>query len=130
MTDIDKFCSDADKMMARSPVPGTNDAARMISGLTNLFLAHTRDFGDIGTDLADWWKERYGDTLDSPEGRKAAVDWFAAVLSLLTGNFTKDMDFPDADWDEIRESISAEADNMDIETLTGILTVIVERGKA
>jgi hypothetical protein len=117
-------------MMARAPTPGTNDTARMISGLTNLFLVHTRDFGDIGTDLATWWKERYSDTLEAPEGRKAAVDWFAAVLSLLAGCFTKEMDFPDADWEEIREAVSAEADNMDIEILTSILTVIVDRGKA
>jgi len=40
------------------------------------------------------------------------------------------MDFPDDDWDEIREIISAEADTMDLDLLTSIMTIIVERGKA
>jgi hypothetical protein len=128
MTDIDKFCSDADRMLAKAA--GAQNTAKMASGLTDLFLVRMRDYGNIGTDLAVYWTDHYKATLVTDEGRKAAVEWFSSVLSLLSGCFTVDMDFPDNDWNEIRETVSAEAECMDMNTLTEILTVIVDRGKA
>jgi len=130
MTDIDKFFSDADRLVARASVPGSTTAAKLGSELSRMFLVWTRDYGDIGTDLAAYWTERYGNTLTTDAGRKSALDWFGAALALLSGCFGDTMNFTDEDWEEIRDIVSAEAENLDMDLLVSIMTIIVERGKA
>ncbi len=130
MTDIDKFFSDADRLVARASVPGSQSAGKLGSELSRMFLVWTRDHGDIGTDLAAYWTERYGNTLTTDAGRKTALEWFGAALALLSGCFADTMTFPDEDWEEIRDIVSAEAENLDMDLLVSIMTVIVERGKA
>ncbi len=134
MTDIDKFYSDADKAASRARKDervSPENAARTFEGeLTRLFLLNCRDLGGIGESLRDYWLDAYRGTVMTEEGRKAAIEWFAALLSLFTGSFPPDADFPDRDWAEIRETVSAEADTLDIDLLMDIMRVIVERGKS
>lgn len=131
MTNLDKFYSDADRLMARASVPGALQAAQKYGQeLSRLFLVWARDYGNLASDLANYWTVTYSRTLDTPEGRKAGAEWFGSLLSLLGGSFSSEMNFPDRDWEEIRETINAEAENLDMDLLTSILTVIVDRGKA
>jgi hypothetical protein len=130
MTDIDKFYSDADRIVAKAGAPGSGGAAKLASELTRHFLVWTRDYGDVGTDMASWWMEHYAETLGTESGRKNAVEWFGSLLALLSNNFTAEMDFPDADWEEIRDTVSACADDLDMDIITTIMTVIVDRGHA
>jgi hypothetical protein len=130
MTDIDKFFSDADRMVARASATGKTDTQKLAGEITRLFLSWTRDFGELGTNLSAYWLDAYTETLSTEEGRKRAVEWFGSILALLSDCFTKDMDFSDRDWDEIRDSISDEAENLDMELITSIMTIIVDRGKA
>ena len=130
MTDIDKFYSDADRIIARAAVPGNTATAKLAGELSRHFLLWARDYGDIAADLAAYWTESYADSLVDDAGRKAAIEWFGSLLSLLAGEFTDSMDFPDDDWEEIRNVVSSEAESLDIDILTAIMAVIVERGKA
>lgn len=130
MTDIDKFYSDADRLMARASSQGPVDVQKLAAELTRLFLRYTQGLGDLGTNMGAYWVETYANTLATEEGRKRASEWFASVLSLLSGSFAAEMDFNDRDWDEIRDTVSDEAENLDIDLITSIMTVIVDRGKA
>lgn len=130
MTDIDKFYSDADKLVKRASVPGSSYAEKLNSELSRLFLIWTRDFGQLGSTLCEYWHITYGDNLSTETDRKAAVEWLASALCLLSGCFTNEMDFPDRDWQEIRDIISAEAEEIDIDLLMSIMSIIVERGKS
>jgi len=130
MTDIDKFLSDADKLVARASATGKTDTQKLAGEITRLFLIWSRDFGELGTNLSAYWIDEYTETLSTEEGRKRAVEWFGSILALLSDCFTKDMDFSDRDWEEIRDSISDEAENLDMELITSIMTIIVDRGKA
>ena len=130
MTNIDKFYSDADRLMAKAGAPGAQDLKKLAAELSRLFLGWTRDYGEIGANLSTYWIDEYSLTLSTPEGRKAAVEWFGAVLALLSDCFTAEMDFSDRDWEEIRENVSAEAEDLDMDLVATIMTVIVERGKA
>jgi len=130
MTDIDKFYSDADRLASRIPSTDTSAGPKFASDLTRLFLSWTHDYGEIGEDLASWWANKYRDGLGEDGARRKAVEWFGAALSLLSGCFTDKMDFPDDDWEEIRDTISASADELDIDLIQTIMTVIVERGHA
>lgn len=130
MTNIDKFYSDADRIMARAGAPGNQDMKKLAAELSRHFLGWTRDYGELGPNLSTYWIDEYSNTLSTPEGRKAAIEWFGALLALLSGSFTAEMDFSDRDWEEIRENVSAEAEDLDMDLVASIMTVIVERGKS
>ena len=114
----------------RASAAGKTETQKLACEITRLFLSWARDFGELGTNLSAYWINEYAGTLSTEEGRKRAVEWFGSVLALLSDCFTKDMDFSDRDWGEIRDSISDEAENLDMELITSIMTIIVERGKA
>lgn len=128
MTDIDKFYSDADRLAKHSGYDEVGKNA-FAAGLIRKFLSITGAYGTISEELAGYWNNKYATQLDTIESRKEATTWFASVIALLSGAFESDMDFSDNDWEEIQETISAEADTLDINTLTRILSVIVDRGK-
>lgn len=130
MKDIDKFFSDGDRIISKWRAEGSGKTDRLASALSAHFLSWCRPLSDIAAPLAQYWETAYAGTLGTEEGRKAAIEWFGALHALLHDEFDNTMDFPDADWDEIRETINAEAENMDLDLLSGILTVIVDRGHA
>ncbi|ULQ60894.1 hypothetical protein K7I13_06430 [Brucepastera parasyntrophica] len=128
MIPLDKFHSDANKICKHmSPAGGSGNGAAQ--ELARLFLSYTKQYGNIGYDLITYWNGKYDRGLADPQTAAAAIDWLTNALALLSGEFTKEMDFPDADWMEIRDCITAEADNLDIDLLTSIMSVFVERGK-
>lgn len=140
MHDIDKFASDAAKIVSRSqasaagrPESSTGEstaAQKLAAELSRHFEIWTRDYGNLGSMISQYWKDRYTAMLATEAGRTAALVWLEFALALISGNFTADMDFPDDDWAELREIVSSEAEELDLELLTTILGVIVERGKA
>jgi hypothetical protein len=49
-------------------------------------------------------------------------------MALLTGSFDDTMDFSNEEWEDIREIVSAEAEDMEMDRLMEIMSVIVSRG--
>lgn len=127
MTNLDKFYSEMKKNAARHARDGSY--TQLSADLERGFLEWTRSFGSLGENLAYFWRDRYGDSLETEEGRLTALDRLASLLALVSGDFDETMDFPDSEWQEIREIVSGEADSLDIDTLTDIMSVIVSRGK-
>lgn len=130
MKDIDKFYSDADRLISRWRAEGTGNTARLATSLLDHFAAYSRNAGEIASQLAAYWAQTYTHTLETEEGRKAAVNWLGSLNALLSGEFDQNMGFPARDWDEIRDTINAEAENMDMGLLSDIMMIIVDRGYA
>lgn len=131
MTDLDKFYSDADKIISRAySAQQPHETKKLAQELVRHFLIWSRDYQELSGSLSEYFTRKYEPSLATEAGRKAAVEWFASLLALFTGTFEAGMDFPDDDWAEIRDTINAEAEELDIELLSSLLTVIVERGKA
>jgi len=128
MKDIDKFFSDADRILARWRSEGSAQTTRLASMLSAHFRSWTRSTPELAEPLADYWERTYTASLADESGRKAAVEWLGSLHGLLTGEFDESMDFPAADWEEIRDTINAEALSMDMELLTQIMSIIVSRG--
>ncbi len=57
----------------------------------------------------------------------ASLDWLAGVQSLLSGQYDGSP-FSRADWKEIREMVSANAGEMDMDLLTDIMARVMEHG--
>jgi hypothetical protein len=70
------------------------------------------------------WERRFADSL-TPGNARAAIDWLVAAFAFLSDAFAPEMNFPDDDWEDIRELLSAEAEDLDMDTLTSMMTVIV-----
>lgn len=116
--------------MSRAGGPEGLKAERLAAELARMFLVCARDYGDLASNLAAYWIDEYTSSLSTTEGRKSAVDWFSFLLALLEGTFTKDMDFSDRDWEEIRDNVSADAENLDMDLVMSIMTIVVDRGKS
>jgi len=70
-----------------------------------------------------WWQERYG-TAHEPRFEK-----LAHIGSFLIGDYDSEkMDLDTDDWATIRDSISSEAEEMNLDTLSRLMTDLVERG--
>lgn len=128
MTDLDKFASDADRVLSRALKPGAT-ARAAATELSRLLASSVRGLEPLAEGFALIWERRFADSL-TPGNARAAVDWLVAAFAFLSDAFAPEMDFPDDDWEDIRELLSAEAEDLDMDTLTSMMTVIVERGKA
>lgn len=125
MTNLDKFYSDMQKTVGLHGRDGNTDA--LAKELERTFLVWNKSHGTLAENLLAFWGERYGRFLDTEEARMTAVERLGALMALLGGDFDETHKFPEADWDEIRDIVSAEAETMNMDTLTGIMSVIVSR---
>lgn len=125
MTNLDKFYSDMQKTVGLHGRGGNTDA--LAKELERNFLVWNKSHGTLAENLLAFWGERYGRFLDTEEARTIAVDRLGALMALLGGAFDENHHFSDSDWEEIREIVSAEAETMNMDTLTDIMSVIVER---
>lgn len=127
MTNLEKFYSDAERTTARCGRNGNHQA--LCAELHRSFLENNRSSGILAEVLGDFWQRTYGISLGTDDQRATALKSIVALMALITGEFEETMDFPDEEWDEIREIISAEAESLDMTILTEIMSVIVSRGK-
>ncbi|HHU36034.1 MAG TPA: hypothetical protein GXZ47_02270 [Treponema sp.] len=127
MTNLDKFYSDAERTTARFIRDGKEQA--LSAELQRSFLEWNRSSEILAKALAGFWHQNFGLNLTTDDKRAIALQSLLALMALINGEFDDTMDFPDKAWEEIREIVSAEAESLDMETLTEIMTVIVSRGK-
>lgn len=138
MTRLDKFFSDIGRVAGtiRADSSGSGSAQSVRSKLLDLFsteLAGCPGLTDgLVSDVCAYWNEKYGAVIASSESTADAVadavDWLGNVAALFSGCFEDDMDFPAEDWRELKEAVSAEAVDMDMQTLSSVMTVFVSRG--
>jgi len=75
------------------------------------------------SELFAWWSDRHG-SADEPRFEK-----LAHIGSFLIGDYDDEkMDLDTDDWVYIRDSISAEAEEMNMDTLSRLMTDLVNRG--
>ena len=134
---MEKFYSDASRLVEKShasrlaeKLNKDGDTAGFDSRLTEIFCKavslYDKQAQVLANDFADYWLSAYSEGRQKKED---AVEWFYQIFSLIAGNFEKDMDFPQEDWEQINLIISSEAESLDMDLLNSIMTVIVERKK-
>ena len=78
----------------------------------------------LAEDSAEYWLRTH-----SADTKEEAVTWFYTVFSLFDGCFGSDMDFSNEDWEELHTIISAAAETLDMQTVSAIMSIMVERHK-
>lgn len=135
MDTMEKFYSDASRLVEKSHAnqlaeklnkDGDDFDARLTEIFCKAVSLYDKQAQVLANDFADYWLSAYSEGRQKKED---AVEWFYQIFSLIAGNFEKDMDFPQEDWEQINLIISSEAESLDMDLLNSIMTVIVERKK-
>ncbi len=108
----------APEKSAASNKSATESAKTIFMGLAVPILGES-----AASELFAWWSERHT-PADGPRFEK-----LAHIGSFLIGDYDDEkMDLDMDDWASIRDSISAEAEEMNMDTLSRLMTDLVNRG--
>jgi hypothetical protein len=131
MTDIEKFRSDIQRIIKkeRAENGGRYDAPRVCRQAAELLVRSTCIPGGLPRSIADYWLSEYIKNSDSPsdEPTSTHTDKLCAMMSFLNGNTEYGDLFSDNDWAEIGELTGYEAENLPIEVLSSLMTILVDR---
>jgi hypothetical protein len=117
MDAIGKFDADVRKTLKRG-----GKAAE----IAELFVSTAPALGDLGQTIADLWLKKQGDGEPN-------IDWLAEALAFLLGTelapeSAVKSGITDDDWGEIRDAVTAEAEDLPLETLEAMMQVFIEKG--
>jgi hypothetical protein len=142
MDAIGKFDADVRKVLKRG-----GGAAE----IAELFVATAPDLGGLEHIMANLWLKNQGNAEPDIDTRRRAaspecnttgvqqprlagsVDWLAEALAVLLGTelaaeSNVGRGISDDDWAEIRDAVTAEAEDLPLETLEGMMQVFIEKG--
>lgn len=132
MNDIQKFYADVQRIIKydRSDNAGNYDGRRASKSVMNLFIRESTDLKTVATELADFWYEKYIDNSDNIEQEPTMehVDWLAGVLSFFNCDNENEQCIPKEDWAEICEAIKYEAEDLPIDLLSSLMSILLDKG--
>jgi len=120
MRETDKFRADLDRAARRAS--GAAQGAARDESLRSFFY---RSFPSVGEEAKAALFASYLERRRSSEEEAAA--WLAGVGSVLMMDYD-DTAFGEGDWREIRDAISLEEDDLDIELLEYVMSLVLEHG--
>ncbi|OHD15699.1 MAG: hypothetical protein A2Y38_10665 [Spirochaetes bacterium GWB1_59_5] len=123
MQAIDKLKSDMDDWVRRS---GRAPGNREFDSLRSTFARSVPKVpDDTLAGLFTTFLSRYGS--GAAEETEKAIDWLIGVGSLLLSDYDG-TPFSKADWEEIRELVTIDSGEIDVDTLTYVLGQALEHG--
>jgi hypothetical protein len=124
MREADHFYSVLEGIRKRSrPGSGLRDAGEDEAkrAFERLVIPVTGD--TVASELFRWWSEKYG-AEDEPRWER-----LGHIAAFVLGDFDDGtMELDADDWDAIRDAVAGEADDLDLDTLTRLMTDLVSRG--
>jgi hypothetical protein len=122
MRPSDKLLSDLDKWTDRS---ASGPESRRLESLRALLADSLRG---IPPDLIADIVERWAFLSRSPDDAKRARAWVDAACLLLMMDYNDDPPLSREDWGQIRELVSAEAENMDMDIVSYVMEQALDHG--
>ena len=131
MTDIEKFRSDIQRIMKheRAENGGRYNARHACEQAADLLRTNAQGLGELPGSLASYWLSTYIDCSSTPgdEPTQEHIDKLGAMMSFLECS-TEDGDLlSNADWKEIGRLTGYEAEDIPIDVLSGLMTILVDR---
>ena len=132
MTDIGKFLSDLEKIKkyARNNKSGFTGYNDIRDDIRNLFERATSCPTGLPESIFEYWEETYvlssSDLAYEPSADNAAK--LGAMLAFLD-NSDEDQDLiTDEDWEEIGKLVNYEAEDLPVDILQDLMSVLVSKG--
>ncbi len=131
MDNIQKLVSDIEKIKKhyRAEHGNNYDGEKVCEQIKDLFTKTNRTVSSLANSFADYWNDTYIRTsMDiKNEPSDDNINRLAALQGILDGE-PEDTDIlTDEDWQNLCETVNAEAEDIPIETLNSLMTIFLDK---
>lgn len=132
MTDIGKFLSDIQRIKKhdRQNNGGNPDYNRIFRDLNSLFLRSTSCPADLARSVFEYWENEYifNSKNQKEEPSEENSQKLAAMLAFLEDSDEFQNLLTQKDWQELRDLVNYEAEDLPVDVLQSLMRVLVEKG--
>lgn len=132
MTDIGKFLSDIQRIKKhdRQNHSGNPDYNRIFRDLNSLFLRSTSCPADLARSVFEYWENEYisNSQNQKEEPSEENSQKLAAMLAFLEDSDEFQSVLTQKDWQELRDLVNYEAEDLPVDILQSLMRVLVEKG--
>ena len=132
MTDIGKFLSDIQRIKKhdRQNNGGNPDYNRIFRDLNSLFLRSTSCPADLARSVFEYWENEYvfNSQNQKEEPSEENSQKLTAMLAFLEDSDEFQSVLTQKDWQELRDLINYEAEDLPVDILQSLMRVLVEKG--
>lgn len=132
MTDIGKFLSDIQRIKKhdRQNHSGNPDYNRIFRDLNSLFLRSTSCPADLARSVFEYWENEYifNSKNQKEEPSEENSQKLAAMLAFLENSDEFQSVLTQKDWQELRDLVNYEAEDLPVDVLQSLMRVLVEKG--
>ena len=132
MTDIGKFLSNIQRIKKhdRQNNSGNPDYNRIFRELNSLFLRLTSCPADLARSVFEYWENEYifNSQNQKEEPSEENSQKLAAMLAFLEGSDEFQSVLTQKDWQELRDLVNYEAEDLPVDILQSLMRVLVEKG--
>lgn len=131
MDQIQKFYSDIEKAkkFARADNGGKYDYRAACKRITDVFERDNRNFQTLARSFTDYWMRNYVECAEDRENApdQTAIEKIGALYAFLNNDDQTEA-LSDEDWEEVKEMVNCEAEDLPIDVLSDMMRTIVEKG--
>ncbi len=132
MDNIQKLYSDIEKIKKHNRnSSGTLDLNKVATQVSEMFQRNNRDFCDLPNSLAEYWVKTYvypQIDLNANDLSQESVDKLCAMQAFLDNDIEDDTDCLTLDdWKQIAAFVNFEAEDMPIDLLSQMMSILVEK---
>ena len=132
MTDIGKFLSDIQRIKKhdRQNHSGNPDYNRIFRDLNSLFLRSTSCPADLARSVFEYWENEYifNSQNQKEEPSEENSQKLAAMLAFLEDSDEFQNLLTQKDWQELRDLVNYEVEDLPVDVLQSLMRVLVEKG--
>ena len=132
MTDIGKFLSNIQRIKKhdRQNNSGNPDYNRIFRELNSLFLRSTSCPADLARSVFEYWENEYifNSQNQKEEPSEENSQKLAAMLAFLEDSDEFQSVLTQKNWQELRDLVNYEAEDLPVDILQSLMRVLVEKG--
>lgn len=132
MDNIQKLYSDIEKIKKHNrDSSGKLDLTKVSSQISELFQRNNRNFYDLPNSLCEYWIKNYvNPEIDSASNdiSQQAIEKICAMQAFLDNDIEKETDcLSDEDWKQIANAVNYEAEELPMDLLSQMMSILVEK---
>lgn len=130
MTNSEKLFADIERIKKhnRSENGGKYNPEKACKDITLFFEKNNMRFGDLAASFSDFWMQKYINPSQDfqNEPTEANTEKLCSLQSYLD-NEDETESLSQSDWEEIANLVNYEAENLDIQDLSNLMSVLVSK---
>ncbi len=130
MTEIEKFYTDVERIKKHDRIDNINyNGLRVCRKISNYFLQNNKIYGDLSKSIVDYWMSEYIEKSDikDEEPTNFHIEKLVAIKSFLDNTNETEV-LSENDWKHLADFVNYEAENIPIDDLSTMMSVLLEKG--